>query len=120
MQELDLDKILGAMENENVSNNAMSITDMLDMANKVMGQVTSLMDKFEKMGLKPLLVRGAGAKLNIDAETPLKTDNTVIPRTDVHKQLYEQLNNMDEAQLAAMFGEKQNGKEIDQPATNTD
>ena len=117
MPDIDLEKVLGAMENENVANNAMSITDMLDMANKVMGQVTALMDKFEKMGLKPLLVRGAGAKLKIDAETPLKSDNTVTPRTATHKQLYEQLNGMDETQLAEMFG---NGQETDKPPGNTD
>ena len=117
MQDLDLDKILGAMENENTAPNMMSITEMLDTANKVMGQVTALMDKFEKMGLKPLLVRGAGAKLKIDAETPLKSDNAIVPRTDTHKQLYLQLNNMDEQQLAEMFAD---GEKTDTPATDTD
>jgi hypothetical protein len=118
MQDLDIDKVLGAMESESVGNNAMSIMDMLESANKIMTQVTTLMDKFEKMGLKPLLVRGAGAKLKIDAETPLKSDNAIVPRTDVHKQLYEQLNGMDEKQLAEMFGD--GNTQTDQPPTNTD
>lgn len=118
MQDIDIDKVLGAMESDQVGNNAMSIMDMLESANKIMTQVTTLMDKFEKMGLKPLLVRGAGAKLKIDAESPLKSDNAIVPRTDVHKQLYEQLNGMDEKQLAEVFGN--GGKEDDQPATDTD
>ena len=117
MKDIDIDKLLGAMENEKVGENAMSITDMLSAANKIMSQVTSLMDKFDKMGLRPLLVRGAGAKLKIDAETPLKSDNVVTPRTATHKQLYEQLNGMDEAQLTEMFG---NNETNDQPATDTD
>lgn len=103
MQDIDIDKILGAMESDSVGQNAMSITDMLTSANKVMGQVTSLMDKFEKMGLKPLLVRGAGAKLNIDAETPLVSDNAIIPASTGHKALFEQLNTMGEEQLRELF-----------------
>jgi uncharacterized membrane-anchored protein len=118
MPDIDLDKVLGAMENENVANNAMSLTDMLDTANKVLGQVTMLMDKFEKMGLKPLLVRGMGAKLGVDAEKPLATDNVVVPRTETHKELYDQLNNMGEEQLRELFNN--GGTQTDKPATDTD
>lgn len=92
------------MESETVGNNAMSIMDMLETANKVMTQVTSLMDKFDKMGLKPLLVRGAGAKLGIDAESPLRTDNVLVPATPGHEALFAQMNTMTEEQLREMFG----------------
>lgn len=103
MKDIDVDKLLGVLDSENTKENAISLTDMLDMANKFLGQTQSIMDKLERMGLKPLLVRGAGKKLGVDAETPLKTDNMFEPATDVHRNLYENLNRMSEAQLAEMF-----------------
>ena len=102
-KELDVNKVLAAMESEGVGNNALSIMDMLKSANTVMTQIEKLMSTAEKMGLKPLLVRGLGAQLKIDAETPLRNDEAVMPKSPMHKQVFENLNNMNEDQLVEMF-----------------
>lgn len=105
MKDIDVDALLGAMESDKVGSNAMSIMEMLETANKVMGQVTSLMDKFDKMGLKPLLVRGLGAKLEIDAETPLRSDDIIVPRTTGHAAVFQQLNGLSEGELRELFSD---------------
>ena len=102
-KELDVNKVLAAMESESVGNNALSLMDMLKSANTVMSQIEKLMNTAEKMGLKPLLVRGLGSHLKIDAETPLRSDESVMPKTPIHKQVFENLNAMTENQIMEMF-----------------
>jgi len=99
MKDLPIDQMLAALDSPQTGSNALNITDMLTSANKMLGQATMIMDKLEKMGLKPLIVRGAGAKLGVDAESPLKTDNAVYPATEAHKGLFSQLNQLTEQQV---------------------
>jgi len=116
MKDLDVEAVLGAMESEQFGNNTVSLFDMLGMANKALTQIEKLMMTAERMGLKPLLVRGAGKKLGIDAETPIRTDDSVIPKTEMHKQLFDHLNSLSEDQLGAMF----NATEADKSPEHTD
>jgi len=117
MKDLDVDKVLAAMESETVGANAVSLFDMLEMANKALTQIEKLMTTAEKMGLKPLLVRGAGKKLGIDAETPIRTDESIFPKTQMHKELFTQLNGLSETELQEMFNANQ---ARDHPANDTD
>ena len=116
-KDLDVNKVLAAMESESVGSNAMSIMDMLKTANTVMSQIEKLMSTAEKMGLKPLLVRGLGAQLKIDAETPLRSDESVMPKTPLHQQVFNNLNTMTEEQLMEIFTD---ATPDDQSSTDTD
>jgi uncharacterized membrane-anchored protein len=83
MKELDINAVLQAMEKPSTSSNLKTVLDMLQQADVVLKQVESVMNRLDNMGLKPLLVRGLGAKLGIDAETPLKTGNQSGEGTNV-------------------------------------
>lgn len=98
MKELDIDAILGAMEKPTTGKNLNSLMEVMEKANAFLSQAQVLMEKFDKMGLKPLLVRGLGAKLGIDAETPLKSDMPAV-KSPTHAKIIEGLNLMSEDEL---------------------
>jgi hypothetical protein len=97
MKELDIDALLGAMEKPTTGKNLNSLMEALGKANEMLTQVESLMTKFDKMGLKPLLVRGLGAKLGIDAESPLKSEQAI--KSPTHAKFIDALNLMSEDEL---------------------
>ena len=105
-KEIDIDALMKGLSNDGIGKNADSAFDMLKEANKILKELQKTVDFFDKAGLKPLIIRGLGKKLDIDPETPVG-DHTklIMPRTDAHKQLFEQLNAMDEKQLIEMFKE---------------
>lgn len=98
MKELDIDSLLSAMEKPATGKNLTSLMEALGKANELLTQVESLMNKFDKMGLKPLLVRGLGVKLGIDAETPLKCEQPAF-KSPTHAKIIEGLNLMSEEDL---------------------
>ena len=104
MQDLDIDKILKVVESDKIGTNTASIMEMLKSANQFMSQIEQLMNKAEKMGIKPLLVRGAGKQLKIDAETPLRSETAVNPVTESHRAIFNHLNTLSENDLQKMFG----------------
>lgn len=83
MKELDINAVLQAMEKPSTNDSLKTVLGMLEQADVVLKQVESVMNRLDNMGLKPLLVRGLGAKLGIDAETPLKTGNQSGEGTNV-------------------------------------
>lgn len=108
-KDIDIDALMKGLANDNIGKNADSAFDMLKEVNQILKELQKTVDFFDKAGLKPLIIRGLGKKLEIDPETPIGDQTKLImPRTDAHKQLYEQLNNMDEKELIEMFKE---GKE---------
>lgn len=98
MKELDIDALLSAMEKPSTGKNLNSMMELMQKANAFLTQAQSLMDKFDKMGLKPLLVRGLGVKLGIDAETPLKCESPAF-KSPTHAKIIEGLNLMSEEDL---------------------
>ena len=109
MKELDIDQLLTAMEKPAVGNNATQIMEMLGKADDFLKQIEQLMTRLDRMGLKPLLVRGLGAKLGIDAESPLKTEY----KSETHRKVFEGLNSLSEEDLKKQLGDAANvqGKE---------
>ena len=103
MKDIDLNRLADVLESDKSADAMESIMSILRSANQFMSQIELLMDKAEKMGLKPLLVRGAGQKFGIDAESPLVTDNVVVPVTEQHKLLFEELNSLSVDDLKTMF-----------------
>ncbi len=108
MKELDIDALLGAMEKPTTGKNLTSLMEALGKANDLLTQVESLMTKFDKMGLKPLLVRGLGAKLGIDAESPLKSEQPAF-KSPTHAKMIEGLNLMSEDELKGQMEALSNG-----------
>jgi hypothetical protein len=98
MKELDIDAVLKAMEKPAVGNNAESIMHMLSQADQFLKQVEVLMQRMDRMGLKPLLVRGLGVKLGVDAESPLKSEKPEY-KSETHRKYIESINALSEEEL---------------------
>ena len=122
MKELDIDALLSSMEKPAVGNNASQIMGMLEQADKFLSQAQSLMDKLDKMGLKPLIVRGLGVKLGIDAESPLKSEKPAelsAYKSPTHQKIIEGLNLMSEDELNKQMEGLINGKPESKKAKNS-
>lgn len=99
MKNIDIDAILSALEKPSVGNNAESIMSMIGQADQFLKQVETLMERMERMGLKPLIVRGLGVKLGVDAESPLQSY-----KSETHKNFIEGINQISEADLKKQLG----------------
>jgi len=102
MKELDIDAVLKAMEKPTVGNNAESIMSMLAQADQFLKQVEILMQRMDRMGLKPLLVRGLGVKLGVDAESPLKSEKPEY-KSETHRKYIESINALSEEELKKLM-----------------
>lgn len=102
MKELDIDAVLKAMEKPTVGNNAESIMSMLAQADQFLKQVEVLMQRMDRMGLKPLLVRGLGVKLGVDAESPLKSEKPEF-KSETHRKYIESINALSEEELIKLM-----------------
>jgi hypothetical protein len=102
MRELDIDAVLKAMEKPAVGNNAESIMQMLAQADQFLKQVEILMQRMDRMGLKPLIVRGLGVKLGVDAESPLKSEKPEY-KSETHRKYIESINALSEEELKKLI-----------------
>jgi hypothetical protein len=97
MQDIDIDQIMKIMASPEAAKNAAGLMDMLNELNRVLGTLQKTMNMLESMGLKPLLVRAAGAKLGVDAETPLQSESSersIIASSEYHSMIFRQLNDL--------------------------
>jgi hypothetical protein len=102
MKELDIDAVLKAMEKPTVGSNADSIMHMLAQADQFLKQVEILMQRMDRMGLKPLIVRGLGVKLGVDAESPLKSEKPEF-KSETHRKYIESINALSEEELIKLM-----------------
>ena len=103
MKNIDIDAVLGALEKPATSDNLNTILEMLEKADTVLKQVETVMARLDNMGLKPLIVRGLGVKLGVDAETPLQSY-----KSETHKKFIEGINQVSEADLKKQLGSAMN------------
>ncbi len=103
MKNIDIDAVLGALEKPATSDNLNTILEMLEKADTVLKQVETVMQRLDNMGLKPLIVRGLGVKLGVDAETPLQSY-----KSETHKKFIEGINQVSEAELKKQLGSAMN------------
>lgn len=103
MKNIDIDAVLGALEKPAVSDNLSTILEMLEKADTVLKQVETVMTRLDNMGLKPLIVRGLGIKLGVDAETPLQSY-----KSETHKKFIEGINQVSEDDLKKQLGSAMN------------
>lgn len=108
---MDIDSIIKGISNPEVAANSQSLMEMIKEVNSVLGEVQKTVAFLDRTGLKPLLVRGIGMKLGVDAETPLQSDIGFKPKSKAHEAIFEHLNLMSETDLATMFteGKKSSG-----------
>lgn len=99
MGELELDKLVETISSDKVGKNANDIMSMMKEVNAFLGEFQKTTNVLKSMGVLPLLVRAAAKKMNVDADTPLKTDDGIQPRSEAHKSMITAINNMDDAQL---------------------
>lgn len=102
MKEVDIDAVLKAMEKPTVGSNAESIMHMLSQADQFLKQVEVLMQRMDRMGLKPLIVRGLGVKLGVDAESPLKCEKPEY-KSETHRKYIESINALSEEELKKLI-----------------
>jgi len=101
MKELPIDDLLKAMDNPTTGDNLTALMEAIGKADQFLQQCEKLMNRFDTMGLKPLLVRGLGVKLGVDAESPLKCEKPAEPafKSPTHKKYFEGINNLSEQEL---------------------
>lgn len=104
MKELDINAVLEAMEKPATSSNLKTVLEMLQQADVVLKQVESVMSRLDNMGLKPLIVRGLGVKLGVDAESPLKSGY----KSETHRKYIEAVNQVSEEELTKQLGSAAN------------
>ena len=98
MKELPIDELLSALDKPTTGDNLTALMEAIGKADQFLQQCEKLMNRFDSMGLKPLLVRGMGVKLGIDAESPLKTEKPVF-KSPTHQKYFEGINNLSEQEL---------------------
>lgn len=107
MDEIDLKGIIGDLGKTKIDGSVLGMfkeaKEMLHAAKGVVEEFKSIVDLAEKMGIKPLLVRAAAKKLDVDAETPLKTENTIMPQSEAHKIYFNEVNKLNPGQLAELI-----------------
>jgi hypothetical protein len=110
MKDLNIEQILGAMEKPQTATTFEKITEALSKVDGVLAQLQNTVDHLDKLGLKPLFVRGCGKYLGVDAETPLKLDNqpkqNFVSKT--HELFIAQINKLTEDELQKQIGVGQN------------
>lgn len=115
--DLDIDSIMKAMSDPAAGKNIAGVMDAMKEINAVLKEVQKTVDFLDRCGVKPLLVRAAGAKLGIDVDTPLHAEskgNGIDPKSATHSQVFQKLNTMSEKEVIDMFAGGDNGS-TDQP-----
>lgn len=101
--DIDIDGIVKAMSDPAAGKNLAGFMDTMKEVNKALQEVQKTVDFLDRCGIKPLLVRAAGQKLGVDVDTPLAAEKQFKPKSQTHAQIFNQLNQMPEAEVAKMF-----------------
>jgi Asp-tRNA(Asn)/Glu-tRNA(Gln) amidotransferase C subunit len=103
--ELDLASVLKVAESEKVAGNAMSITEMFKETDNLIQQfdkILAFLNRMERSSLVGTIIRQQMKKNNVEVG-PLIREDGIIPATESHKQILENINRMNEAQLKEMI-----------------
>ena len=95
--------------------NALDLLSMFKELNTVLGEVRKTIKFLDDTGLKTVVVRAAGKKYGVDVDKPLLSDNAIIPKSDLHKLTFNQLNNLPETGLAEFLKGMQEGPKENNP-----
>lgn len=114
MTGVDLDKVLSALSDGSggLKDNSDSLLGLASEVNKVLTEFEKTIKMLDNMHVLPAIIRGVGKKLEIDVDTPLKSSNGVDPASDYHKLVFDQLNGMNQDEIAKVLI---NGSQKDVP-----
>ena len=77
-----------------------------DRYNKIFDRVNETINKLDKIGLLPAIVRAVGKKYDIpDIEQPLHNPLNIIAQSPIHKLLFEEMNQIPEPQIKEMYNQ---------------
>jgi len=75
-----------------------------DKYNKIFDRVNDTIEKLNRLGLIPAIVRGIGKKYEIpDIDKPLSDPLAISAASPIHKLFFSELNNVPEEQIKEMF-----------------
>ena len=75
-----------------------------DKYNKIFDRVNETIEKLNRLGLIPAIVRGIGKKYEIaDIDKPLSDPLAISAASPIHKLFFSELNNVPEEQIKEMF-----------------
>lgn len=101
--DIDIDGIMKIMSDPKTGKTFEGAMQTMQELNKVLQEVQKTVDFLDRCGVKPLLVRAAGAKLGVDVDTPLSAEKQFKASSQTHAQIYNQLNQMTEGEVVKMF-----------------
>lgn len=108
MPEIDFEKLMKLAADPKVGENAESLQGLLKDAEKVLSFAEKVIKVVDRAGGLPGLVRAVGKKYDVDVETPLRTqhgEDGIIPVSEFHKKVFEEMNNTSEKDLKKQFEE---------------
>ncbi len=114
--EISLEKLLAASENPAQSE---SIMGMMNNAVEFMKKVDSIVSMLQKWGVSPQIVEKIAIKYGELDKVPALPEqkqtiiNGIVAKTELHKQLFEALNQLDEEQLKKQIEAQQKIQEKD-------
>ena len=105
MSGIDLDKVLSALGDggSGLKDNSDSLLGLAKEVNTILTEVEKTITMLDNMHVLPAIVRSVGKKLEIDVDTPLKSGSGVNPATEYHKLVFEQLNGMNQEEIAKVL-----------------
>jgi len=107
MTEIDvLKEILTSKESQE---DVLSFLGGLEKHGTAIDMILKIIDRIEKSPITPAILRGIGKKFDIDVETPLQSKAGILPKTEVHKAFFTELNKFPEEaiqNIAIMIQEK--------------
>lgn len=101
MAELNLDDIMRIAESEDVAKNATSLTDLLKEVDNIVKQGDKILGFINRIERSPLVGTALRAKLkNSGVElTALVGNGGITPNSDLHRQVFDNMNKLNEDQL---------------------
>ena len=107
MSELELDKIIDALGSDSVGKNADSLLGLLQNANKLIGELDKILVFANKLEGNIILstvvkMKAKAAGIELTPLSPGAREGGIIPASEQHKQILENVNRMSPAQIAEM------------------
>lgn len=102
MGELDLETILKVASDEKLASNATSFTDLLkEIDNLVKGadKILALINRLERSTLVGTVMKAQWKKAGVDIGPLTKDNGGIIPTTNAHAQILNNINQLSEHQL---------------------
>lgn len=107
MGELNLDKLVDALGSDAVGKNADSLLGLLQNANKLIGELDKILAFANKLEGNIILstvvkMKAKAAGIELTPLSPAQREGGIIPASEAHKQILENINRMSQAQITEM------------------